>query len=178
MPRIKGGRNLQSTAMKTLLASIVLTLFLSSCVFEAPFSAKAEIPINSKLLGRWESVPDAADAKPERLLVLQHSDNEYVVAYPLGDKSMAFRAFPVNLEGAEYVQLQLIGTVDGPVKPEDRKFHLLKLKLDGDQLSIQTLNPNVIGKDHKSTADLLAAFKAHKDDPTLFDEPSAFRRTR
>ena len=164
--------------MKTLLASVVSVFLLSSCVFEMPFAAQAEIPITQALLGRWESIPDSTDSKPDRLLVLQHSENEYVVAYPLGDKTMVFRAFPVKLEGAEYVQLQLIGTVDGPVEAKDRKYHLLKLKLDGEQLSIQTIKPDVIGKGHKSTAELLAAFKTHKDDADLFDEPETFRRLK
>lgn len=162
--------------MKTLLASIVSVFLLNSCVFDVPFVTKAEIPVDDKLLGRWEAVSKEGNRPPERILVLQYSENEYVAAHTIEDKTMAFRAFAVKLEGAEYMQIQLIGTVDGPVKTEDRKYHLLKWKLDGDRLSLQTIKPDVIGKDHKTTAELLTAFKAHKDDSDLFDEPAAFHR--
>jgi hypothetical protein len=164
--------------MKTLLASLVSVFLLNSCVFDEPFAAKAEIPINQALLGRWESIPDSADAEPERMVVLQHSENEYVVAYPLGGDAMAFRAYPVKLEGRDFVQIQLIGTVKGPVETKDRKFHLLQVKLDGDTLETRTIDPEVIGKDHKSSADLLAAFKAHKDDAGLFQKPARFHRMK
>lgn len=177
-PEIRDSPNPQSTAMKTLLAPLVSLLFLSSCVFEAPFSPTAELPVDGKLPGLWEAVSENEKLAPERMLVLQHSENEYVVGYPLGEKSMAFRAFPVKLEGAEYVQIQLIGTAEGPVKAGDRKFHLLKLKLDGDQMELRTIDPEVIGKDHKTTAELLAAFKKHKDDPKLFQDPQKFRRVK
>jgi len=164
--------------MKTLLASLVAVFLLNSCVFDEPFAAKAEIPITQALLGRWELVADPADAKPERMVVLQHSENEYVVAYPLGGDAMAFDAYPVKLEGRDFVQIQLIGTVKGPVEAKDRKYHLLQVKLDGDQLELRTLDADVIGKDHKTSADLLAAFKAHKDDDGLFEKPARFRRMK
>lgn len=164
--------------MKTLLASLVSVFLLNSCVFDEPFAAKAEIPVDGKLLGRWELVQDSANSKPERMVVLQHSENEYVVAYPLGGDAMAFRAYPVKLEGRDFVQIQLIGTVKGPVEAKDRKYHLLEVKLDGDQLELRTLDADVIGKDHKTRADLLAAFKAHMNDAGLFQKPARFRRMK
>ena len=89
--------------MKSLLAAVIPLLMLSSCVFESPFETAARIPTDTRLLGRWEEVPDKPDAQPERMLVLQHSANEYVVEYPVGAKAMFFRAYAVQLEGKPYI---------------------------------------------------------------------------
>lgn len=164
--------------MKLLLTSVISVVCLSSCVFEEPFGARAQIAVEAKLLGRWEEVAAKSDAQPERMLVLQHSANEYVVEYPVGDKAMVFRAYAVELEGARYIQVQLIGTAEGPAKPEDRKYHLLKVSVDGDALEMRTLEPDVLGKDRRDSARLKAAFAAHKDDPKLFGEAVKFRRIK
>ena len=164
--------------MKLLLTVVTALVCLNSCVFEEPFGAGAEIAVEPKLLGRWEEVAAGADAQPERMLVLQHSANEYVVEYPVGAKAMVFRAYAVELEGARYIQVQLLGTAEGPAKPEDRKYHLLKVSVDGDALEMRTLEPDVLGKVRRDSARLKAAFAAHKDDPKLFGEPVKFRRIK
>ncbi len=164
--------------MKMLIAAVIPLLLLNSCVFEAPFEATAKIPADPKLAGRWEEVRDRTEDSPDRMLVLQHSPNEYVVEYPVGEKAMFLRAYAVDLEGARHMQIQLIGTADGPCKAEDRKYHLLKVAVDGDMLVMRTLNPDVIGKDAKDTAQLRAAFAQHKDDPKLFNEAVKFKRIK
>lgn len=162
--------------MKTLLAKILPLFLLSSCVFDFPFETDAKIPVDSKLTGRWVEVPDKPDQKANQMLVIQHSANEYVVEYPVGDDAMFFRAFAVELEGAKYIQIQLIGSADKPVETSDRKYHLLKVGVDGDAMEMRTINPEVLGKDHASPAQMKAAFSQHKDDPKLFEEPAKFRR--
>ena len=164
--------------MKKLLAAVLPLLLLNSCVFEAPFEATAKIPADAGLLGRWVELRDKADGAPDRMLVLQHSANEYVVEYPVGDKAMLFRAYAVELEGTRYIQVQLLGTADGPVKPEDRKYHLLKVTVDGDTLAMRTLNQEVLGKDAKDTAHLKEAFAKHQDDPKLFNDAVKFQRIK
>jgi len=164
--------------MNKLLAAVIPLLLLNSCVFEAPFEATAKIPTDAKLLGRWEEVREKADGTPDRMLVLQHSANEYVVEYPVDEKAMYFRAYAVELEGTRYVQIQLLGSAEGPVKSEDRKYDLLKVAVDGDTLEMSTINPEVIGKDAKDTAHLRAAFAKHKKDAKLFNETVKFKRIK
>lgn len=163
--------------MKVLLPAISALVLLSSCVFEAPFEAEAKHPVNPALLGCWEEIPTPEKPTPNQLLVLPFSANEYVASYPLGAQAMSFKAFAVELEGETYVQIQLLGTTTGPVKPTDRKFHLLKVKVDGEMMEIQAIRPEVLGKDRGDSARLKAAFAAHKADPKLFDQPLKFRRT-
>ena len=165
-----------SPAMKFLLTAVVSLICLNSCVFEAPFDAEAKIATEPKLLGRWENVTKQTAGAPERMLVLQHSANEYIVQYPAGDKAMFFRAYAVELEGSRYIQIQLLGTAEGPVKPEERKYHLLKVSVAGDSLEMRTIDPEVLGNDHRDSSQLKAVFAKLKDDPKLFDEPVKFTR--
>jgi len=162
--------------MKTLFVTLALAMCLSSCVFESPFEATAKAPVEQALLGRWQEVPANTQSPGNRMLVLQHSENEYLVRYPEGDKAMFFRAFAVDLAGQPCIQIQLIGTAEGAVKPENRKFHLLKVEHNGDALELKTINRDVLGKDLKQTDELKAAFAARASDPSLFAEPMKFRR--
>lgn len=173
-----GRPQIKLVAMKTRLAAVVSLVFLSSCVFEQPFESDPKIPVDSKLLGLWEKAPEKPDQAVERLLVLQHSANEYFVQYPVGDEAMFFRTYAVELAGENYIQIQLTGTAEGPVKQEERKYHLLKIRLDGDMLELRAIDPDVLGKSLMDSAQMKTAFERHKDDPKLFAEPLKFRRIK
>lgn len=168
-----------SVAMKALITAIGSILLLNSCVFEAPFESTASIPVNSELLGLWETPqPDHPEGATYRMRVLQHSDNEYLVEYPLGETAMFFRAFAVHLDGTDFMQAQLIGNVDGPVKPGDRKYHLFKLAVDGDTMEMAAIKANQLGDDLATPAQMKAAFSARHKDPELFGSPDSFRRIK
>jgi hypothetical protein len=162
--------------MKSLMPVLIAAFFVSACVFEAPFAPEAKLPVDGRLLGRWEEVGTSDKQKAGRMLVLQHSDHEYLVQYPVGEKAMFFRAYAIELAAERQIQIQLIGTADGAVKPEDRKYHLLRMELKDDELEIRTIKPEVLGKALRDTESLRAAFTAHKDDAGLFGDPVMFRR--
>jgi hypothetical protein len=164
--------------MKSLISVLIAAFGLSACVFEAPFAPEAKLPVDGRLLGRWEEVGGSDKQAPSQMLVLQHSDHEYLVEYPVGDKAMFFRAFAIELADERPIQIQLIGTADGAVKPEDRKYHLLKMALKHDELEIRTIKAEVLGKELRDTESLRAAFTAHKNDAELFDDPVLFRRLK
>jgi hypothetical protein len=157
------------------VSALASLLVLSSCVFKNPFEASAGFPVDQDLLGRWEST---SDGDKERMLVLQHSANEFTVQYPVGEDALFFRAYWVELEGGRYIQAQLIGSAKGPVKAEERKFHLLKIKQSGDTLEMRTIDPEVLGAKEGDTAALRAAFAKHHDDPKLFQDPGTFKRIK
>ena len=163
--------------MKSAMPVLMAVLFLNACVFEKPFEPEAKLPVDGRLLGRWEEVKSDKPVA-DRMLVLQHSDHEYLVQYPVGDKSMFFRAYAIKLADEGYIQIQLIGTAEGAVKPEDRKYHLLKIALNQDELEIRTVRPDVLGKDLRDTESLRAAFTAHRNDAELFGDPVRFRRQK
>lgn len=168
----------KSTTMKTMLTAVLSVLFLNSCVFDAPFEAEAKFPTDPKLIGRWEEIPDKTDAKANQMLVLQYASNEYLVEYPVGDEAMYFRAYAVELSGGKFIQVQLIGSADKPIDAADRKYHLLKVGVDGDGMEMCTIDPDVLGKGLADSARMKAAFAEHKDDPGLFQAPSKFRRIK
>jgi hypothetical protein len=162
--------------MKSMIVSILALVLLNSCVFEDPFEAKALVPVDAALLGRWQEIKDKSAEPANGLLVLQHSENEYLVEYPVGEKAMYFRAFLVELSGGRHVQIQLIGTADGPVEAQDRKYHLLKVAVDGDVMQLRTIDPAVLGEGLKGSQALRESFEARKDAPGLFEKPIRFKR--
>lgn len=164
--------------MKILFAATIAAFLSSSCVFEEPFEATAKLPVDDSLTGLWEEVLDDAGRVPNRLLVLKHSENEYVVQYPVGTKAMFFRAYAVELDGSPFMQIQLTGTAEGPVKNADRKYHLLRVESGNQALSLQVIDPEVLGEDLKGTQALREAFAKHRNDAGLFDEPMRFRSVK
>lgn len=161
-----------NTLLRTL-ACLGMSFLLASCVFEEPFEPQANIPVDAKLLGCWAEA-DAKGAK--RMLVLQHSANEYLVHYPQDEDGMYFRAYAVELEGRNFIQIQLIGTADQPATGKERRYHLFEAKREGESLGLRALNTDLLGKDLKTTAELRKAFAAHKEDPNLFGETTTFKR--
>jgi hypothetical protein len=89
---------------------------------------------------------------------------------------MFFRAYPIDLAGGRYVQIQLIGNGNGPVKPADRKYHLLKLQAAEDSLAFMTLNADKLGKQTEGTRSMREAFERMKDEPDLFGDALRFKR--
>lgn len=165
--------------MKKLLAAVLLSLScLSSCVFDVPFVERAQIPVGAALLGNWKQITTSDKVAPDKMLVLQNGDNDYLVQFPTGEKAMFFRAFAVDLGGTIYFQTQLLGTAEGPAKPADRKFQLFNLTRVGDSIILQSLNPKILGAGLTDSAKLKAAFLAHQNDPGLFDDSVEFRRVK
>jgi hypothetical protein len=96
------------------------------------------------------------------------------VQYPEGEKAMCFRAFAVDLARQRCIQIQLIGTADGSVKPENRKYHMLKVALDKDELEIRTIRRFWARiQTERMRSGTLAT---HKDQADLFGDPMVFRR--
>lgn len=165
--------------MKTFLSWVLPGFLLVSCVFEEPFFEKPDRPVDPALLGRWQTIPAKAGDAPERLLVLQQSEAEYVIEYPVGEDSMFFRGQLVDLDGGAHVQIQLIGSAEGPVEATERTYHLLRVAIDDGTLSIRSIDTDKLGAEKDATSEALrAAYAAKKDDPGLFGEPMRFERVK
>jgi hypothetical protein len=164
--------------MKNLFPVLCGVCLLASCVFEQPFEPEARLSLDPAVAGLWQEEVSDAERAPNRLLVLVHSDHEWLVQYPVGeaDKTMFFRAWPIDLAGDRYVQIQLIGNGNGPVKPEDRKFHLLKLQAVEDSLAFMTLNADKLGKETNDTQSMRESFERVKAESGLFGDAVRFKR--
>ena len=111
------------------------------------------------------------------MMILKYSDTEYLVHYPTGKDGLYYRAYPVKIGGVSCVQLQVIGTSDGPPEKDEKElFHVVSYQLMGGKLEIRTMNADLVDDDLKTTNELLEAFLKHKDNKDLFNNPGVFRK--
>ena len=113
---------MKSVVMLPVLAALLLV----GCVYEAPLTKEHKIPVDSAVLGLWEPIPDEGEEpkQDERMMILKYSDTEYLVHYPLGKDGMYYRCYPIKIGDVSCVQLQVIGTEEGPPKTDEKDlFH-------------------------------------------------------
>ena len=162
------------------LLGTVLSMLCTGCQFEAPLDVKSSGPIDDALLGRWQLESDDGD-EDETLLVLPFSKHEYLVEYAVGQGQFFYRAYPIKVGTHACVQLQVIGTQDGPVEKEDEDFKPFQVAVyrivDG-RLQVRLLDPDVVDGAATSTVSLRQSFLKHQDSPDLFDEPGWFSRVK
>jgi len=160
-----------------LLSTMLLAL--AACTFDHPLAPNDELAIDPALLGRWDlrERPDETSRTDEALVILRFSPTEYLVEAVDGDSSQYFRAWPAQIGGQRFVQLELLGSehapeaLDGP----DR-YAVAAYRIEGDSLVVSGLNTELVDADLESTAALRAAFEAHLDAPDLFAEPDRYTR--
>jgi len=166
--------------MKRLaLLCVCLALLFAGCVYEAPLTTQHAIAVDPALFGYWELVPEPGDKSDqrERVLVLRYSDTEYMLGYESGESMTYFRAYPVNIAGIASVQLEFIGTNDGPVEPREKnRFHVAMYRLTGDKLEVTVLNTDLVKVALTTTDSLQSAFLANTKNEALFHNPGVFRR--
>ena len=166
--------------MRTALA-LGVCLLLVGCVYEVPLATESQQEVNKALLGKWQTVAD--DGKVQELLVLPLGAKEYLVSYPSNAKdSLFFRAFVADCAlvvpagATPILQFQILGAATGEV-PEDRHvYHFGTFRLDGQQLVLRLLNPEVVSKDVTTPEALAKAIAAQRGNPALFAEPVTFQR--
>jgi hypothetical protein len=158
--------------------AIVATLVIAGCGgYQVPFTEEHNILIDQSILGLWEEVPqgDKPPNPDEKMLILKYTDTEYLFHYPAGKDGMYFRGYPINVDGVPCVQIQQIGSVDGDIKKEDRKYHVISYKLSNGELEIRTLNTDLVDNNLQDSASLRQAFLKHKDNKDLFTNPGKLR---
>ena len=111
------------------------------------------------------------------MLILRYSDTEYIVRQPAGDDGLYYRAYPIRPSGVKWMQLEALGTGNGPIIEDDfDPFLVASYRLEGGQLEVQTLNTKVVGKKSKTTEALREAFLEKKDAADLFRTWECFGR--
>ncbi len=165
---------------KLTLLSVVVSLLLTGCNYEAPLTEKHNISIDQSVLGLWEAVPDKGEQpdQNENMMILKYTDTEYLIHYPIGKDGMYFRGYPIKIGGVPCVQIQIIGTAEGNLDKDDKKlFHVVSYQLSNGELVIKTLNTSLVRDDLKDSKALKKAFLKHKGDKDLFRDPAKFRKT-
>jgi hypothetical protein len=165
-----------------IIMFITATFLLVGCQYESPLTKEHNIAVDPSVLGMWELVPDKDDKvqQDERLMILKFSDTEYLVHYPVGGNDEAYyRGYLIKIGGLLCIQLQIIGTDDGPLPKDEKKlFIVASYRLMGDQLEIKILNTDLVDGNLKTTDELRKAFLKHKDNKELFKNPGVFRKIK
>ncbi|MBU1181395.1 MAG: hypothetical protein ABIJ52_02755 [Pseudomonadota bacterium] len=166
--------------MKYKVLFIVALAFsvFAGCEYESPLTNEHNIPVDSAVLGLWETVQDNSETagSSEKMLVLKYSDTEYLVHYPIGDEAFYFRGYPIKIGNISCVQVQLIGDANGDIKKEERKYQVVSYELSNGELEIKTLNTDLVNKDLKESNKLRKAFMKNRGNVELFQNPVKFVR--
>jgi hypothetical protein len=160
----------------------VAILLLAGCEYESPLTKEHNLAVDPTVFGLWEPIPIEGDLskQDERMMILKYSETEYLIHYPPGGNDEAYyRGYPVNIGGVSCVQLQVIGTADGPPGKDTKDlFHVVSYQLTDGRLDIRRLNTDVVDDALKTTAELRNAFLKHKHNKDLFKDPAVFRKIK
>lgn len=155
---------------------------VAGCEYESPLTTEHNIAIDSAVLGLWEELKPDEGVEPkedEQMMILKYSDTEYLIHYPTGKNGIYYRGYPIKIGGISCVQLQIIGTDDGPPKKDETElFHVVSYQLTDGQLEIKTLDTDLVNDDLKTTEELHKAFLKHKENKDLFKDPGVFRKKK
>jgi hypothetical protein len=164
--------------MKTLLPPLLAGLLLASCDFTVPLVESPTIDLDKSVLGAWEK-PKSDGGPRERLLVLPLDKHEYLVAFTgNGTDSIYARGCLCKAADLTLVQLKWIGNSKGEAPDDTRVYQFASFSVSGNQLNLRLLNPETVGRDAKSTADLTKVIEANKASPALFREAMVFTKAK
>ncbi|MEI7911256.1 MAG: hypothetical protein WCK77_16595 [Verrucomicrobiota bacterium] len=164
--------------MKHLLPLLACFLFVG-CDFTVPLLETPKLDIDKSVLGVWEQPRPEANKPPERLLVLPLGKQEYLVAFTGdGTDSIYARGCLCKTAGLTLIQLTWIGNSKGEGPDDNRVYQFASFAVNGNQLSLRLLNPDTVGRDAKSAAELTKSIEANKASPALFREAMLFTKAK
>jgi hypothetical protein len=167
--------------MKThKILALTLLLTLTACQYLVPLSAEHNINVDTELLGHWSMLPDKSDpaASLDSMTVLQFSDTEYLINYISEGSAMAFRAYLIEAGNQTLLQLEYLGTDEGPPREggKDHRFIVVKFVLQQGQLEVKTLNTELVSRDLRDSEAMMKAYLANLDNPDLFSGTGFFTK--
>ena len=157
------------------LVFVVICLVLTACDFTVPLSISPQKPIDDRAIGLWERTKE--NGGTERMLVLPFNEREYFLSWPEGANTELYaKAHLFEFSDDTLVQLEWFGNSDGGVPDDNVIFQVARYSIKDGVLEIEMLNPDVVGKEHKSSAELAESIEANIDNPELFDRKMIFRK--
>jgi hypothetical protein len=173
----------QSIPPLPFFLGLILALLLGGCSYKVPLVEEATVSIDRELLGTWE-IALSLEYIPEEVrhftaTVFRLSPTEYIVSLS-GDEypCLCLRAYPVVLDGVQYLQLEMLDNGEGPDDAES--YFIAKIALNDGQLtvSVLTLQKEETTSElsilqspsggYETTESLQRALHDHADDPDLF----------
>ena len=158
---------------RPVLTALGLALLLG-CPYESdvPLDPARALPVDERLLGRWEAAPDPSEEEPLGFRMLKFSDTELLAAFRKDDETAHLRLFVVEVAGKPILCAQW---VDDPVREREWLFFGYDFSDDGD-LAVRPVSDKVIKEKFTDPAALQAHLAEHIDDPELLEEPMRFVR--
>jgi hypothetical protein len=143
---------------------VVTVSCLAGYAYDAPLTQEHSILVDSSILGLWEWAPD------NPVLILKYSDTEYLIRYELlGD--VYVRAYPISIGDISCVQLQFIGSENGPPEKEEKDlFSVVSYLLEDGELEVKTINTELVDEHIEDSEALRKAFLKHRDNSELFTD--------
>ncbi len=163
---------------KIILGLLTVSVLLLACQYDVPITTAHEIPINKTLIGNWQWVAeDEEDNSDAEMRIFRFSDTEYLIQYFEHKASLYFRGYQILIGGVSAVQLELLGSDDESVSPDDEDlFMVASYQMVDGELEVKTLNTNLINDELTDSESLRKAFIEHEDHPELFNDPGRFKR--
>lgn len=155
-------------AKSRLLLLLVTGLALAACNYDLPLTAQATRKIEPRLLGDWVAV-NKEDPNEEQMHVRKLDDSTYVVGI---DKDI-YRVMHSDFAGVPLVSAQDLNS-------DERKYvyYRWSLSVDGDRLTLQSVNPKVVPEETKNRAAIQQLIKANLANPKLYSEELVFHRKK
>ncbi|HEY1084524.1 MAG TPA: hypothetical protein VGE29_19815 [Prosthecobacter sp.] len=126
-----------------LLAAVVLSLGLSSCLFKEPVFTGGFVTPDADAAGVWMTEDETGDARGREFAVLAPVGNDaFMLNYPVGAKGGSyFEVRPLKVAGKDVWQVRLAATFeDGLPKADSPLYTLLLVEKTGEgKLSIRPL---------------------------------------
>jgi hypothetical protein len=157
----------RKVSMKNKVAVLLISVLLlgAGCEYEVPLAEKKDLPIDSALLGLWESGGEKEDK--ETIAVSRYSDTEYAILFVSDNKETRLRGYPIEV--AEISCVQLV-TVE---EKKENRYYVITYELSKGFLIVRMLNAS---KDLKSSIELRNAFIKNKDNNELFVQRAIFKK--
>lgn len=157
--------------MKTRVPSLALLaaalLSLTACTYDFPLTDRPTRDIDPRLPGDWVATDE--DGKEVSLHVRQYDDSTYVIAL---DNDL-YRAFHTDFAGIAFVSVQ---NLQSGSLGRKYTYFCWQLSADGAQLTLQSINTEIVPEDTPDRAALQALIKANLTNPKLYNEALTFAR--
>ena len=98
-----------SNRIQRVVVLLALSACCSSCFFESPLDLKAEVPIDTGILGTWRCLGDErADAKPANFVVSRATDYQYTILFQEeGEDTETYEAYASVIRGLTLLNVRV-----------------------------------------------------------------------
>jgi hypothetical protein len=138
------------------------SLAFGACQYDIPITSAPTQRVQEQLLGNWKS----SDGK-EELKVRSLDESVYAVYYD-GD---LFRAYHSDVAETPFVSVQDLNS-----RARKYAYVIWKLSDDGKNLRLRSVNDEVVPKETKDSAAVVALLTKNAGNPDLFGEEIEFRK--